>query len=115
MPVILGILVWDGGFLRGPRLRVLIPRRANSEQDLGAARRGDQIVDFVRRWSEASEIGAGRLVGWLGVAASKFYDWLQRCGHCQANGSRRQSTDEIPVSPPPVSCGDHQPRRLAVS
>jgi hypothetical protein len=23
----------------------------------------DQIVDFVRRWSEASEIGAGRFVG----------------------------------------------------
>ena len=28
----------------------------------------DHIVDFVRRWSEASEIGAGRFVGWLGVA-----------------------------------------------
>ena len=41
---------------------------------------GDQIVDLVRRWSEASEIGAGRFVGWLGVAASKFYDWLHRCG-----------------------------------
>jgi hypothetical protein len=33
------------------------------------------IVDFVRRWSEASEIGAGRFVGWLGVTGSKFYDW----------------------------------------
>ena len=40
----------------------------------------DQIVDFVRRWSEASEIGAGRFVGWLGVAASKFYDWRERYG-----------------------------------
>jgi transposase InsO family protein len=40
----------------------------------------DQVVDFVRRWSEASEIGAGRLVGWLGVAASKIYDWRQRYG-----------------------------------
>ncbi len=40
----------------------------------------DQIVDFVRRWSEASEIGAGRFVGWLGVTASKFYDWRQRYG-----------------------------------
>jgi hypothetical protein len=37
-------------------------------------------VDFVRRWSEASEIGAGRFVGWLGVTASKFYDWRQRYG-----------------------------------
>jgi len=40
----------------------------------------DQIVDFVRRWSEASEIGAGRFVGWLGVTASKFYDWRERYG-----------------------------------
>ena len=40
----------------------------------------DQVVDFVRRWSEASEIGAGRFVGWLGVAARKIYDWRQRYG-----------------------------------
>ena len=40
----------------------------------------DQIVDFVRRWSEASEIGSGRFVSWLGVGSSKFYDWQQRYG-----------------------------------
>src|SRR5207248_8127601 len=40
----------------------------------------DQIVDFVRRWSEATEIGAGRFVGWLGVSSSKFYDWRERYG-----------------------------------
>ena len=40
----------------------------------------DQIVDFVRRWSEASEIGATRFVGWLGVSSSKFYDWRERYG-----------------------------------
>jgi len=28
-------------------------------------------VDFVRRWSEKTEIGAGRFIGWLDVAASK--------------------------------------------
>ena len=37
-------------------------------------------MDFVRRWSEASEIGAGRFVGWLGVSSSKFYDWRERYG-----------------------------------
>ena len=26
-------------------------------------------MDFVRRWSEATEIGAGRFVGWLGVSS----------------------------------------------
>jgi hypothetical protein len=40
----------------------------------------DQIVDFVRRWSEKTEIGAGRFIDWLGVTASKFYDWRQRYG-----------------------------------
>ncbi len=40
----------------------------------------DQIVDFVRRWSEKAEIGAARFIGWLEVTASKFYDWRERYG-----------------------------------
>jgi len=40
----------------------------------------DQIVDFVRRWSEKTDIGAGRFIEWLGVRASKFYDWRERYG-----------------------------------
>ncbi len=40
----------------------------------------DQIVDFVRRWSEKTEIGAGRLIGWLDITVSKFYDWRGRYG-----------------------------------
>ena len=40
----------------------------------------DQVVDFVRRWSEQTEIGVGRLVGWLGVNNSKFYNWRERYG-----------------------------------
>ena len=38
------------------------------------------MVDFVRRWSEKSEISVGRFFPWLGVTASKFYDWRQRYG-----------------------------------
>jgi len=37
-------------------------------------------VDFVRRWSEKTEIGAGRFIGWLDITASKFYDWRDRYG-----------------------------------
>jgi len=37
-------------------------------------------VDFVRRWSEKTEIGAGRFIGWLDITASKFYDWRERYG-----------------------------------
>lgn len=47
----------------------------------------DQIVDFVRRWSEASEIGVGRFVTWLGVTSSKFYDWRQRYGRANEHNA----------------------------
>jgi hypothetical protein len=40
----------------------------------------DQVVDFVRRWSEKTEISVGRFPQWLGIGASKFYDWRQRYG-----------------------------------
>ena len=40
----------------------------------------DQIVDFVRRWSEKTEIGAGRFIHWLSMAPSKFYSWHRRYG-----------------------------------
>ena len=41
---------------------------------------GDQVVDFVRRWSEKTEISVGRFIHWLGVTASKFYNWRERYG-----------------------------------
>ena len=40
----------------------------------------DQIVDFVRRWSDKTGIGAGRFITWLGIGASKFYHWRDRYG-----------------------------------
>ena len=40
----------------------------------------DQIVDFVRCWSDKTEIGTGRFVEWLGIGSSKFYNWRQRYG-----------------------------------
>jgi transposase-like protein len=40
----------------------------------------DQVVDFVRRWSERTEIGVGRFVSWLGITGSKFYTWRERYG-----------------------------------
>ena len=40
----------------------------------------DQIVDFVRCWSEKTEIGAGLFIGWLDIRASKFYSWRERYG-----------------------------------
>ena len=37
-------------------------------------------MDFVRRWSEKAEIGAGRFIRWLDITASKFYGWRGRYG-----------------------------------
>ena len=40
----------------------------------------DQVVDFVRRWNERTEIATLRFIHWLGVAPSKYYDWGARYG-----------------------------------
>jgi hypothetical protein len=40
-------------------------------------------VDYVKRWTERTELPKTRLIGWLGVGTSKFYAWQDRYG--QAN------------------------------
>lgn len=37
-------------------------------------------MDFVRRWSEKTEIGVGKFITWLAIRASKFYQWQKRYG-----------------------------------
>ena len=37
-------------------------------------------MDFVRTWSAETALPATRLVGWLGLGASKYFDWKQRHG-----------------------------------
>jgi putative transposase len=41
------------------------------------------VVDYVKRWSERTDLPRTRLIGWLGVGTSKFYQWQDRYG--QAN------------------------------
>jgi transposase InsO family protein len=41
------------------------------------------VVDYVKRWAERTELPKTRLIGWLGVGTSKFYQWQDRYG--QAN------------------------------
>lgn len=38
------------------------------------------MVDFVRQWSDKTELPQGRLVAWIGIGDSKFHDWKQRFG-----------------------------------
>lgn len=40
----------------------------------------DEVVDYVRYWSDRTETPAGTLVGWIGLGRSKFYDWKARYG-----------------------------------
>lgn len=37
-------------------------------------------MDYVRHWSQRTEITAKRFIGWLGVTASKFHHWRSRYG-----------------------------------
>jgi putative transposase len=38
------------------------------------------VVDFVRTWSEKTELPAERFLGWLELARGKFFAWRQRYG-----------------------------------
>jgi len=40
----------------------------------------DAVVDFVNRWSRRAELAVKHMVGWVGIGASKFYDWRGRYG-----------------------------------
>ena len=47
----------------------------------------DQIVDFIRTWSERTSLPIDRLLRWLELSTGKFYDWRQRYGKTnQHNG-----------------------------
>jgi hypothetical protein len=43
----------------------------------------------VQRWSERTELAKTRLIRWLGVGTSKFYQWQERYG--QANEHNGQA------------------------
>lgn len=48
----------------------------------------DAVVDFVATWSAETELPARRLVGWLGVSASKYFDWRQRYGKANEHNAQ---------------------------
>jgi putative transposase len=47
----------------------------------------DEVVDYVREWSEKTEIPAKRLVEDLGVRRSTYYDWRRRYGKLNEHNS----------------------------
>jgi len=40
----------------------------------------DEVVDYVRYWSERSSLAANLLVGWVGIGRNKHYEWRRRYG-----------------------------------
>ena len=40
----------------------------------------DEVVDYVRHWSQRTEIAARDMVNSIGISRSKFYDWQKRYG-----------------------------------
>ena len=40
----------------------------------------DAIVDYVRVWSDKSDLPASLLLRWIGIITSKFHDWKRRFG-----------------------------------
>jgi putative transposase len=40
----------------------------------------DEVVDYVREWSDKTEIAAANMVNWIGITRSKYYDWQFRYG-----------------------------------
>ena len=48
----------------------------------------DAVVDFVRYWSHRAKIQVGRLIAWLGIPMSKYYEWRRRYGRPNEHNSR---------------------------
>ena len=40
----------------------------------------DEVVDYVRKWSDKTEIAATNMVNWIGITRSKYFDWQKRYG-----------------------------------
>ena len=40
----------------------------------------DEVIDYVRYWSNKTDIKAIKMVNWIGISRSKFYNWQSRYG-----------------------------------
>jgi putative transposase len=48
----------------------------------------DRIVDYVRDWSEKTELPVGRFIAWLGITESKYHTWQHRYGKANEHNGR---------------------------
>lgn len=47
----------------------------------------DEVVDYVRYWSDKTGIKATKMIRWIGIHRSKYYDWLNRYGRVNEHNS----------------------------
>ncbi len=40
----------------------------------------DEVIDYVRYWSDKTNVKATKMIGWINITRSKYYDWLNRYG-----------------------------------
>jgi len=45
------------------------------------------VIDYVRYWSDKTEIKATKMVNWIGLSRSKFYNWQGRYGRVNEHNS----------------------------
>lgn len=47
----------------------------------------DEVIDYVRYWSDKTDIKAMKMVSWIGISRSKFYNWQGRYGKVNEHNS----------------------------
>lgn len=47
----------------------------------------DAVVDYLRTWSDRSDLPASLLVRWIGISLSEFHDWKNRFGQVNEHNS----------------------------
>lgn len=47
----------------------------------------DEVIDYVRQWSDKTGIKAMKMVNWIGISRSKFYNWQGRYGKVNEHNS----------------------------
>ena len=52
----------------------------------------DAVVDCLRYWSVRTDLAQRQLLTWLGIPASKYYDWRQRYGQPNGHNARAPRT-----------------------
>ena len=59
----------------------------------------DEVVDYVRHWSDKTGVKATKMVKWIGIARSKYYHWRDRYGKLERYHKTIKSTCIRPKTP----------------